>query len=61
MENITPLGFTNREIIDLKKDERDKFQCLFSKLTDTKQYNFSEVAENTPVIEEIVIKPFTLL
>jgi len=60
LSKIVPLDFAGREIVDLKNDENNAFQNLFSKLTDTKIYNFSEVAENTPILEKGEIKPFTL-
>lgn len=60
LDLITPLDFQSREVVDLRKDEKNAFQYLFSKLTDTKQYNFSDVASNTPLVETITIKPFTL-
>ncbi|NOT52940.1 MAG: TIR domain-containing protein, partial [Chitinophagaceae bacterium] len=60
IETIVPIDLTGREIVDLKIDEQNNFQNLFSKLTDAKRYNFSEVANTTPVIEEMFIKPFTL-
>lgn len=60
IEKITPLDFQGRELVDLKKDERNSFQYLFSKLTDINQYNFSTVASNTPLVETKKIKAFTL-
>ncbi len=60
IEKITPLDFQGRELVDLKKDEKNSFQYLFSKLTDINQYNFSTVASNTPLVETKKIKPFTL-
>lgn len=60
IEKITPLDFQGRELVDLKKDEKNSFQYLFSKLTDINQYNFSTVASNTPLVETKKIKTFTL-
>lgn len=60
IEKITPLDFQGRELVDLKKDEKNSFQYLFSKLTDINQYNFSSVASNTPLVETKKIKAFTL-
>jgi len=60
INEIVPMEFKGREIVDLVKDEANNFETLFSKLTDTKLYKFSEVAKNTPVIESKRIMPFTL-
>jgi hypothetical protein len=57
---IVPMGFDGKELVDLIKDEVNQFQYLFSKLTDSKQYNFSEVASGTPLVQKKEIKPFTL-
>lgn len=60
IDSITPIEFKGREIVDLFKDESNDFETLFMKLTDTKIYKFSDVAENTPIIESKPILPFTL-
>ena len=60
IDKIVPIEFKGREIVDLIKDETDDFKTLFSKLTDTKAYKFSDVAKNTPLIESKRIMPFTL-
>ncbi|WP_052123478.1 TIR domain-containing protein [Flavobacterium beibuense] len=60
INKITPIGFSGREIVDLVKDEKNNFQTLFSKLTNTGVYKFSDVASNTPSIETNKIEPFTL-
>ncbi|WP_299903333.1 SEFIR domain-containing protein [uncultured Aquimarina sp.] len=60
INEIVPIEFKGREIVDLVKDETNKFEALFSKLTDTKVYKFSDVAKNTPLVESKRIMPFTL-
>ena len=60
IEKVAPIEFSSRHIVSLKKDENSSFKELFSKLTDTKQYVFSDVASSTPIIEQREIKPFTL-
>lgn len=60
ISEIVPMEFKGREIVDLVKDEGNNFEALFSKLTDTKIYKFSDVAKNTPLIESKRIMPFTL-
>jgi hypothetical protein len=60
INTIVPIEFKGREIVDLMKDEANNFETLFSKLTNTKIYKFSEVAKNTPLIEAKRIMPFTL-
>jgi hypothetical protein len=60
ISKIAPIEFSSRSIISLKKDENNKFKELFSKLTDSKNYIFSDVASKTPLIEPEEIKPFTL-
>lgn len=60
INGIVPIEFKGREIVDLVKDESNNFETLFSKLTNTKAYKFSEVAKNTPTIESKRIMPFTL-
>ncbi|WP_343588427.1 SEFIR domain-containing protein [Flavobacterium sp.] len=50
-DNIIPLFFKSREILDLsKEDEREK-EKLFAKLLDKKLYEFMPVASTLPSIE----------
>ncbi|PXX98809.1 hypothetical protein DF185_15645 [Marinifilum breve] len=60
ISRIAPIEFSSRHIVDLQKDENSSFKVLFSKLTDSKEYIFSDVASETPVIDPKEIKPFTL-
>ncbi len=60
INEIVPIEFKGREIVDLVRDESTNFETLFSKLTNTKAYKFSDVAKNTPIIESKRIMPFTL-
>ncbi|MET1260043.1 TIR domain-containing protein [Flagellimonas sp. DF-77] len=60
IEKIAPIEFSSRHIVSLKKDENKNFMELISKLTDAKQYVFSDVASSTPITEQREIKPFTL-
>ncbi len=50
-DNIAPLFFKSREIIDFSKDNEGEKQKLFAKLLDKKLYEFSEVAPKLPTIE----------
>ena len=45
---IVPLFFKSREIIDLSEDNENERQKLFAKLLDKKQYEFSDVATTLP-------------
>lgn len=60
ISQITPIEFAGREIVDLVIDENNNFEKLFSKLTDFEKYIFSEVASETPIIENKKIEKFTL-
>ncbi|MBA4240989.1 MAG: hypothetical protein C0448_09695 [Sphingobacteriaceae bacterium] len=60
INKIVPADLKGREIVDLTQDETDNFATLFSKLANEGQYKFSEVAKNTPLVEEKKIEPFTL-
>lgn len=60
IENITPIDFLGREIVDLPKDETEGFENLFGKLTESEKYVFSDVASETPIIEKKKIDKFTL-
>ncbi len=52
MEKICPVEFSGREIVDLPKDERNNFEKLFGKLTESQKYVFSDVASETPIIQQ---------
>lgn len=60
IDKIAPIEFAGREIVDLTKDEFNDFENLFSKLTESQKYVFSEVASETPIVEKKKIKRFTL-
>ena len=60
IENITPIEFYGRAIVDLPNDEIDGFENLFGKLTESERYVFSDVASETPIIEQKKIEKFTL-
>jgi len=60
IENISPIEFSGREIVDLPKDETEGFENLFGKLTESEKYVFSDVASETPIIEQKKIEKFTL-
>ena len=60
INKITPLDFLGREIINLVNDEKGNFENLFSKLTESERYIFSDVAAQTPIIEKVKIQKFTL-
>lgn len=59
-DNIAPIEFSGREIIDLPKDETEGFEKLFGKLTESEKYVFSDVASETPIVEQKKIEKFTL-
>lgn len=48
---IIPLLFKDREIINLSENNEEEKKKLFAKLLDKKLYQFVEVADNLPVIE----------
>ena len=56
--DITPLNFKGRQIIDLSVKEN--MNELFSKLMDEEIIEFSEVAKNKPELTKKVIKPFEI-
>ncbi|MFW5983331.1 MAG: SEFIR domain-containing protein [bacterium] len=60
IENIAPIEFSGKEIVDLPKDETVGFENLFGKLTESKKYVFSDVASETPIVEQKKIEKFTL-
>ncbi len=60
IDKIAPIEFAGREIVDLSKDENDDFENLFGKLTESQKYVFSEIAFETPIVEQKKIKKFTL-
>lgn len=60
IEKITPIEFMGREIVDLPKDEGQNFDNLFGKLTESQKYVFSDVASETPIVEQKKIDKFTL-
>lgn len=60
IKNIAPIEFSGREIVDLPKDETEGFEKLFGKLTESEKYVFSDVASETPIIEQKKIEKFTL-
>lgn len=49
--SIVPLFFKSREIIDLRTDNEEEKQKLFSKLLDINIYQFNEVASSLPQIK----------
>jgi len=51
--SITPLFFKDREIIDLKENNENEKQKLFSKLLDEEIYQFNEVAKKLPEINKV--------
>ena len=57
-DDILPLFFKGRHIIDLTKKDSDKLNELFAKLQDIEVYKFSNVAEKKPQIEEKKIQSF---
>ncbi|MEG9327037.1 SEFIR domain-containing protein [Salinimicrobium catena] len=57
-DDITPLYFKGRQIIDLSIKEN--MNDLFSKLMDEEIIEFSEVAKNKPQVNKKVIPPFEI-
>lgn len=51
--SIIPLFFKDREIIDLKENNENEKQKLFSKLLDEEIYQFNEVAKKLPEINKV--------
>ncbi|MBF4472720.1 SEFIR domain-containing protein [Flavobacterium sp. HJJ] len=51
-DNIAPLFFKSREIIDFSKENETEKQKLFAKLLDKKLYEFSKVANELPKIKK---------
>lgn len=56
--NITPSGFSGREIIDLKKDKANNFQRLFSKLMGEDLIEMPPVAYGKPELSKKAIPDF---
>ncbi|MFT4073647.1 MAG: TIR domain-containing protein [Dysgonamonadaceae bacterium] len=56
--NIIPLFFKGREIVDLSENTNEKQQKLFAKLQDIKQYQFADVSGSKPIIQQKVISDF---
>lgn len=59
-ENIIPAGIKGREILDLKKDQDDAFNTLFSKLNSQNIIEFSDVNESIVEVRKKTIRPFKL-
>jgi len=59
-ENITPTGIKGRDILDLKKDQDNKFNSLISKLNSQNIIEFSDVSESVAKVKKKKIKPFRL-
>ena len=57
-DEILPLFFRGRHIIDLSKKDSEKMNELFAKLQNKEIYKFSNVAEKKPQIEEKEIHSF---
>lgn len=57
-DNITPLFFKGREIIDLSDNTNKKQEKLFAKLQDIKEYEFANVASSKPIIKQKVAPNF---
>jgi hypothetical protein len=59
-DEITPTLLKGREIIDLKKDQGNKFENLIRKLNDTNEVTFDQVSEVKSELAPKKIKPFKL-
>lgn len=59
-KTVTPTAISGREAIDLKKDQDDGFNLLFSKIKEENTIEFSDVQEDEVVINKVEIKPFKL-
>jgi isoleucyl-tRNA synthetase len=57
-DNIKPLSFKGREIIDISKEEN--WNKLFAKLENEKIYDFAPVASNKPQISKTIIEDFSI-
>lgn len=57
-DNIIPLFFKNREIIDLSKNDNEEIQKLFAKLQNEIVYSFDDVAPTKPVVSKKPISNF---
>jgi hypothetical protein len=56
--DIVPLFFKSREIVNLSTHDEGEKQKLFAKLLDKKEYKFSDVGTKLPEIETKTIPPF---
>ncbi len=57
---ILPTGLGNIEVIDLKEDQNQKFNLLFSKIETKSVIEFSEVSKTKVEVKVKKIKPFKL-
>ena len=55
-DNIIPIGFKGREIIDLRN--QDNYNKLFAKLQDQFEIDFEEVYDTKPIIKKTIIPDF---
>lgn len=60
MHKIAPTGIAGREILDLKIDQENEFNCLYAKLNSQNIIEFSDVNETIAVVKKKQIKPFKL-
>lgn len=59
-DDIAPLFFKGREIIDLSDNTNKEQEKLFAKLQDIKEYQFAEVASSKPIIKQKTISNFII-
>ncbi|WBW98853.1 SEFIR domain-containing protein [Oceanirhabdus sp. W0125-5] len=59
-DRVMPMMFSGRYIIDLKKDEKEGFNELFSKLSDERIIELAPVGEKKPIIKKEMIGEFSL-
>lgn len=60
IDDILPIGLGNIEVIDLKEDQNQKFNTLFSKIEMKSVIQFSEVSKIKVEVKVKKIKPFEL-
>ncbi|SHM99231.1 SEFIR domain-containing protein [Anaerosporobacter mobilis DSM 15930] len=60
ISTLLPHGLEGREIIDLNEDQKNGFELLFSKLSDTPIYLFSPVNSKKIKTASKLVKPFEL-
>lgn len=59
-DDITPLALSGRDILNLKDDQDNEFNNLFAKIKQLNLIEFSEVGNDSNIVNKMKIKPFEL-